>query len=153
VEIQRARRDILAGTIFIAFGLAFAAISLTYEVGTPVRMGPGYFPLVLGGVLALLGISIIAKGFLAGEGQPIGQVAWRPMIVIVAGVLFFGATVRGLGLVPSLFVATLLSTFASPRIGLVAAVLIAAGLTALSVLIFVVALQLRLALLGPWIGF
>jgi hypothetical protein len=153
VEIQRARRDILAGSIFIAFGLAFAAISLTYEVGTPLRMGPGYFPLVLGGVLALLGTGIIAKGFVAGEGQPLGPVPWKAMIVIVAGVLFFGATVRGLGLVPSLFVATLLSTFASHRIGVVAAVLIAGGLTALCMMIFVVALQLRLALFGPWIGF
>lgn len=151
MPIRKALKDLLAGSVFIAFGLAFAATSLTYEVGSPLRMGPGYFPLVLGGILALLGLMIIAKGLVAGEGGAIGTIPWRPAILIVAAFVFFGVTVRGLGLVPSLFVTTLLSAFADDQVSVPMAVLIAAGLTTLCVLIFVFALQLRLPLLGTWI--
>jgi len=149
--VRRALKDILAGSVFIAFGLFFAVVSTTYEVGSPVEMGPGYFPLVLGGVLVLLGVVIVAKGFVVGEGEPIGTIPWRSAALIVVAIIFFGATVRGLGLVPSLMVATLLSAFAGHRTGVIPAVVIAGGLTVLCVLIFVVGLQLRVPLIGPWI--
>ena len=144
-------RDLLAGIIFAAFGLAFALGALAYNIGTPLNMGPGYFPLVLGGLLVVFGIAIIAKGFIAGEVEPIGRVPWKAVALITGAFLFFGITVRGLGVVPSLFVATLMAGFAGQRPGIVAPIVIAAGLTLLSVLIFIVALQLRLPLLGPWI--
>jgi hypothetical protein len=152
LDIRKAFKDILAGSIFILFGGAFALVSLTYEVGTPLRMGPGYFPLVLGGVLAVLGIAIVGKGFLAGEGESLGPIPWVALGLIVASVIFFGVTVRGLGMVPSLLVTTLLAAFAGHGTGIRWAVAIAAGLTALCVGIFVFALQLRLPLLGPWLG-
>lgn len=151
LAIRRALKDILAGSVFVAFGLFFAVVSTTYEVGSPLNMGPGYFPLVLGGILVLLGIVVVGKGFVAGEGDTIGTVPWRSAALIVAAVIFFGVTVRGLGLIPALFVATLLSAFAGHRIGVIPAVVIAGGLTILCVLIFVVALQLRVELIGPWI--
>lgn len=151
MQIRKALKDVLAGSVFIVLGLAFAGGSLTYEVGTPLRMGPGYFPLVLGGILVILGLLIIAKGFVAGEGEVIGTIPWRPAILIVAAIVFFGVTVRGLGLVPSLFVTTMLSAFADDQVSVPTAVLIAAGLTTLCVLIFVFALQLRLPLIGTWI--
>jgi hypothetical protein len=149
--VRKALKDILAGSVFIAFGLFFALVSLTYEVGSPLNMGPGYFPLVLGGVLALLGVIIVAKGFVAGERDSIGTVPWRSTVLIVAAVILFGVTVRGLGLVPSLFITTVLTAFAGYRTGVVPAVLISAGLTILCVLIFSVGLQLRVPLIGPWI--
>lgn len=149
--MQRARKDLLAGGAFVAFGLAFAIISTTYEIGTPLRMGPGYFPLVLGGLLALLGILIMVKGLIAGEGDAIGPIPWMAVVLLVVAILFLGITVRGLGLVPSLFVTTLLAAFAGHRTRVIPAVVIAGGLTILSVLIFVIALQLRLPLIGPWI--
>jgi hypothetical protein len=151
---KRAGTDILAGLIFVAFGLAFAATALTYELGTPLRMGPGYFPLVLGGILVILGLLIVGKGLVAGardDGRP-GSVPWRALVLIVAAVLFFGLTVRGLGLVPATAVTVLLTALASYRTGILAAVAIAAGLTVLCVLVFVVALQLRLPLVGPWLS-
>lgn len=151
LQIRRALKDILAGSVFIGFGLFFAIVSTTYEVGSPLNMGPGYFPLVLGGVLVLLGAAIVVKGFVAGEGEAIGPVPWRAAALIVAAVVFFGITVRGLGLVPSLFIATLLTAFAGHRTGVIPAVVIAGGLTILCVLIFVVGLQLRVPLIGPWI--
>ena len=150
--VRRALKDILAGGIFIAFGLAFAIGSLAYNVGSLTDMGPGYVPLVLGVVLAGLGGLIILKGFIAVEGgEPIGRVDWRAVALITAALLFFGITVRGLGVVGALFGATLLAALARSATGIREAVLIAAALTVLSVLIFIVALQLRLPLVGPWI--
>ena len=151
--VRKALKDILAGSVFIAFGLFFALVSLTYEVGSPLNMGPGYFPLVLGGVLVLLGVVIIGKGLVAGDGEaePIGTIPWRSAALIVTAVIFFGVTVRGLGLVPSLFVTTALSAFAGHRTGVIPALVISVGLTILCVLIFVVGLQLRVPLIGPWI--
>jgi hypothetical protein len=154
VNGKRAATDVLAGLIFVAFGLAFAATSLTYELGTPLRMGPGYFPLVLGGILVVLGLLIVGKGFIPGandEGRP-GSVPWRALLLIVVAVLFFGLTVRGLGLVPATAVTVLLTALASYRTSILAAVAVAAGLTVLCVLVFVLALQLRLPLLGPWVS-
>jgi Tripartite tricarboxylate transporter TctB family len=152
---KRAVTDILAGLIFVAFGLAFAITSLRYELGTPLRMGPGYFPLALGGILVFLGLLIVGKGFIASssaEGR-FGSIPWRALLLIVLAVLFFGLTVRGLGLVPATAVTALLAALASSRTGILAALAIAAGLTVLCVLVFVLALQLRLPLFGPWLPF
>ena len=152
---KRAVTDIVAGLIFVAFGLAFAAASLRYELGTPLRMGPGYFPLALGAMLVLLGLLIVGKGLIpvAGAEGQLGNVPWRALVLIVAAVLFFGLTVRGLGIVPATAVTALLTALASYRTGILAAVAIAAGLTVLCVLIFLLALQLRLPMFGPWLPF
>ncbi len=151
MNLHDARKDLLAGGIFVGFGLAFAITSTTYEVGGLLRMGPGFFPLVLGGLLVLLGILIAIKGFVAGDGSEIGPVSWKAAALLITGLLFFGFTVRGLGLVPSLLVTVFLSAMAGRRARVIPALVIAASLTALSVLIFVFTLQLRLPLFGPWL--
>jgi hypothetical protein len=152
---KRAVTDLLAGLVFVAFGLAFAATSLSYDLGTPLRMGPGYFPLALGGILVFLGLLIVGKGLVAGAGEEgrLGSIPLRALLLIVAAVLFFGLTVRGLGVVPATAVTALLTALASYRTGILAAVAIAAGLTVLCVLIFLLALQLRLPMFGPWLPF
>jgi hypothetical protein len=150
---KRAVTDILAGLIFVAFGLAFTITSLSYELGTPLRMGPGYFPLALGGILVLLGLLIVGKGLIAGAEEQLGSVPWRALLLIVLAVLFFGLTVRGLGIVPATAVTALLTALASYRTGILAAVAIATGLTVLCVLVFLLALQLRLPMFGPWLPF
>lgn len=146
------RQDLLAGAVFAVLGAGFALGALQYDLGTPAEMAPGSFPFVLGVLLGLFGIITILKAFLAGEREPIGSVPWRAILLILGAIVFFGATVRGLGLVPAIFVAALLASFASERAKAHHAVAIAAGLTVLSVVIFVVALQLRLSLVGPWLG-
>lgn len=150
-RLQSALKDFLAGLVFIGFGLAFAIGAARYDIGSALRMGPGYFPLVLGGILAVLGVVIIVKAFIAGEGAEVGRVPWRAVVVILAALLFFGATIRGLGVVPSVFVTALIAGFAGRRTGVLAPVLIAVGLTVVSVLIFVEGLQLPIPLFGPWI--
>ena len=149
-EVRRALKDILAGAIFIVLGGAFATGALAYEIGSPLNMGPGYLPLVLGGILAAFGVLIIVKGFIAGEGEPIGGVDWRAIVLITAALLFFGITVRGLGVVGALFGSSLLAALARSQTPLRETLLIAVGVTALSVVIFIFALQLRLPLIGSW---
>jgi hypothetical protein len=151
VEARRALKDVLAGGIFIAFGLAFAIGALDYELGSPLRMGPGYVPLALGLILVGFGILIIVKGFIAGEGDPIGGVDWRAIVFITGALLFFGLTVRGLGVVGALFGASLMSGLARSQTSWREALVIAVGLTILSVVIFIFALRLRLPLAGPWL--
>jgi hypothetical protein len=150
-EVRRALKDILAGGVVIVLGGAFAIGSLAYDIGSPVRMGPGYVPLALGLMLAGLGMLVIIKGFIAGEGAPIGGVDWRAVVLVTAALLFFGITVRGLGVVAALFGASLLGALARSQTSPREALLIAVALTVLSVVIFIVALQLRLPLVGPWI--
>jgi hypothetical protein len=150
-QVRLALKDILAGGIFIALGAAFAIGSLSYEIGSPVEMGAGYVPLALGLILAGFGVLVVIKGFIAGEGEPIGDVDWRAVILISAALLFFGITIRGLGVVGALFGTSLLAALARVQTSVRDALLIAAALTALSVAIFVIALQLRLPLVGSWI--
>jgi len=150
--MARSSKDILAGLAFAAIGLAFAIGATQYQVGTTFQMGPGYFPLVLGGLLAVLGGTIAVRGLRDGEEGPIGKVPWRAVVLVTVAVLFFGVTARGLGLLPATVVAALLASLASRRTGVLGVLLITAGLTALSILIFVVGLRLRLPLIGDWIS-
>ena len=151
-QLRPALRDLLAGSLFFLFGIAFAIGAASYDLGTPARLGPGAFPLIVGCLLAVFGATVTIKGVLAPDGEPIGRIPWRAIVLILGGILFLGVTIRGLGLAPALFVSVFLSALARERQRLVFALAIAAGLTVLCVLIFVVALQLRLPLIGPWLG-
>ncbi|MFC5823305.1 tripartite tricarboxylate transporter TctB family protein [Nonomuraea insulae] len=153
MERRRSLPDVLAGVIFVLIGGAFVVGALGYELGTPLRMGPGAFPLLVGVAVATLGLAIVVKGLIAGEVISFGPIPWRAVGLIVLAVLFFGATVRGLGFVPTSAVTALLATLASTRVRLLMAVAVAAGLTVAGTLIFVVGLQLRVPLWGPWLGF
>ncbi|MFI6482476.1 tripartite tricarboxylate transporter TctB family protein [Nonomuraea sp. NPDC050663] len=144
--------DLVAGGIFVLIGGAFVVGSLDYELGTPLRMGPGAFPLLVGAIVAVLGLAIAVKGLVAGEVAEFGPIPWRAVAAIVAALLFFGFTVRGLGFVPASAVTTLLTTLASTRVRLLAALAVTGGLTVAATLIFVVGLQLRIPLFGPWLG-
>jgi hypothetical protein len=151
--MQKSLRDLLAGAIFVAFGLAFAIAARGYGLGTARAMGPGFFPHTLGWLAVVLGAIIIVEGLFRDQEAPIGTIPWRAIGLIVAAIFFFGLTVRGLGLVPTLLIVTLASSLASRRTTPAVAVLIAVGLTALCVGIFAYALGLNLPLLGPWLRF
>lgn len=151
--------DLLAGGVFVALGLAFAIGGARYDVGSALQMGPGYVPLLLGGILTVLGVVIVVQAFLGGDEQVRAladqerrPIPWLPAALLVTAVLFFGATVRGLGLAPALFVTTFLAALAGHRTGVVRALVTAAGLTVLCLIVFVSLLQLRLPLLGSWLG-
>ena len=143
----------LAGAIFIAIGLAFFVGGLGLERGTAFRMGPGYFPLVLAGLMILIGAAITVQG-LREEALAITMhaVPWRGLVLILIAPILFGFTVRGLGLLPAIALVALVSSFASRRMGLVMAAAITVLLTAFCVLVFNVGLGLPIRLIGPWLS-
>ncbi|MBM0276231.1 tripartite tricarboxylate transporter TctB family protein [Micromonospora tarensis] len=153
MERRRSLPDVLAGGVFVLIGGAFVVGSLGYELGTPLRMGPGAFPLLVGATVAALGLAIVVKGLIAGEVIAFGPIPWRAIAVITLALLFFGFAVRRLGFVPTSAVTALLTTLASSRVRLLTAVAVAAGLTVASTLIFIVGLQMRIPLWGSWLGF
>jgi uncharacterized membrane protein len=140
------------GAIFIAFGAFFGIESLGLDIGTTFRMGPGYFPLVLAGILILLGIVILVQATRAA-GEPVGAIAWRGALLILPAPIFFGLTVRGLGFVPAVFLTCLIAAFASHRMRPLAAVVLAAAVTLFSFIVFSYALGLPFRRFGPWLGF
>jgi hypothetical protein len=92
-------KDFWSGLMFIGFGLFFMIWAIThYQMGTAVRMGPAYFPTVLGGLLAVLGLFILA-GSLAMEGPPVPTIHFRPIILISLGCVLYGYLMKPLGLV------------------------------------------------------
>lgn len=142
--------DLAAGLIFVAFGLYFGLQTLGLEMGTTLKMGPGYFPAVLSVMLVVLGV-IVTLAALRQPGAPIGPFALRGMLFILPAPILFGLTVKGLGFVPALFACALLTTFAAPALRLPWALALAAGVTLFSALVFVVGLGLPFRLFGPWL--
>ena len=106
----------MAGGSFVVLGLAFAIGGSRYDVGTALRMGSGYVPLVLGSILAVLGVVIVVASFRGVDPTVAhadrGPVPWQRMGLLLGAILFFGVTVQGLGLGPSLFVTTFVSALA-----------------------------------------
>ena len=149
--MEKGLKDFLAGLIFIGLGAAFAIGALAYPLGSALRMGPGYIPVALGGVLVLLGLLVIVEGFFA-EGGELGPTPWRAIVLILASIFFFGLMVRRLGLAPTLFIAAFIASFSSREMRLLPALAIALALTVFCILIFVKALGLPVQLFGPWLG-
>lgn len=139
----------LCGALLALTGAFFAYQSLGLDIGTSLRMGPGYFPLVLSGVLILLGLVILVQATRV-SGEPMGPIAWRGLFFILPAPIFFGLTVRGLGFVPSLFLTCLIASFASMRMKPLAAIVLAAAITVFSVIVFSYALALPYQRFGPW---
>lgn len=93
-------RDFWAGVMFLAIGVAFAVFAQQYDLGTPARMGPGFFPTMLGVLLALLGLAILLRSFGGvGEIVRVGAVGWRPLLLILLSVLVFALALPRLGIV------------------------------------------------------
>jgi putative Mn2+ efflux pump MntP len=153
VATRISRDNFFAGGIFIALGGYFALESLNYELGSPIRMGPGYMPLVLGSLLAALGLAIIVAGLRKPTEHTGEPPSWRAIGLITVAIVFFGVSIRGLGFVPTVFITGLLTASASRNSKLIGAVIIAAALTLLSTLVFVIGLRLQVPMLGPWLRF
>lgn len=142
-------KDIIAGTVFLVAGLAFAVASLkTLSVGQAARMGPGYFPLMLGGLLGLLGIAIVLRGLRAAPA-PLEGVTWRGMLLIGGAPLVFAVAVAPLGLGPALFLATFLAALSGREAGLPRMLAIAVAIVVFCIAVFSYALGLPVPLFGP----
>ena len=92
------QKDFVSGLIFTLVGSAFAWGATSYEVGEANRMGPGYFPLVLGVLLALLGLVITVKAVIGPRHPdgPIGSFAFKPLVLVIGAVVAFGVLLQGI---------------------------------------------------------
>jgi len=133
--LLKSQKDFFSGLLFMTVGGAFAYGATTYQVGTAARMGPGYFPLLLGVILALMGAVIAVRSFIAGtpDGDHIGAIAWKPLLLVLGANVAFGALMIG---VPSLGI---------PQFGLVVAIFAQVGIASLAAERFVLTEVLALA--------
>src|SRR5262245_2928440 len=137
----RAPKDFWSGLMFIAFAAVAMLAARGYNLGTAGKMGPGYFPLLLGGVLAVLGAILVARSFVVA-GEPVGRFHLLPLAIIALGVCLFGLLIERLGLVISLAIVIATSALASRESRLLETIALAVVLAAFSVGVFIYALRL-----------
>jgi hypothetical protein len=148
---MRNPKDFWTGVIFTGLGVATVAIARDYPMGTATRMGPGYFPTVLGALLAIIGLIAVVRSFLQ-PGTPIKGFAWKSGILVLAATVLFGVLVREAGLAIALIVMVMVSAFASVMFRWVPSLALAIGLAVFSVLVFIRGLGLPMPALGSWFG-
>jgi Tripartite tricarboxylate transporter TctB family len=137
--------DFWCGLIFLAIGVAFMLLAREYRMGTAARIGPGYFPTLLGGVLAALGLSITLPSFLVA-GEPLPRVSWRPLLMILISILVFGLLLEPAGLAVAVAALVVVSGLADRELRLRESLALALFLVAFSIGIFVTLLGLPLNL-------
>ena len=148
----RNHRDLLAGLMFIAFGATFMLASTAYNLGTAAKMGPGYFPTVLGGLLVFLGILIGAAG-LAPHAQKlrIERFQAKPFLMLLGGVALFATLLPKMGLIISLVLLIVISSAASHEFRLRDSLLSSIVLLAMSWVVFVWGLELQFPVLPTFL--
>lgn len=149
----KSQKDFFSGLMFMAVGVAFAWGATTYTVGTGARMGPGYFPLVLGVLLAVLGGVLAFKSLVVEteDGEKIGTWAWKPLFFIIAANLVFGLMLGGLpnlkipamGLIAGIYALTFIASLAGEEFSVKAVFVLATVLSIMSYLAFIVLLKLQ----------
>ncbi|HVS25707.1 MAG TPA: tripartite tricarboxylate transporter TctB family protein [Burkholderiales bacterium] len=144
-------KDFWAGVIYTAIGLAAVVIGKDYGMGSATKMGPAYFPTLLGALLALIGLAAIVRSFLRA-GESIGVFAYKGIALVTVATVLFGLLVRGAGIVIAIFVLVLMSAYASVKFRWGHSIALAVGLTVFCVLVFIKGLGIPLPMLGSWFG-
>ena len=149
----KSQKDFLSGLMFTCVGMAFAIGATNYNVGSGARMGPGYFPLVLG-ILLAIGGGIVMLGALSSgprDGAPVGKIAWKPLILVIGANLVFGLLLGGLptlgvpamGLMVAIYALVVVASIAGPRFSVKSALFLATILAVGSYLTFIIGLSLQ----------
>lgn len=156
----KSQKDFASGLLFMVAGVVFAWHAADYSVGAAAHIGPGYFPLVLGMLLTVLGGVITFKALVVEtvDGDRIGAIAWRPLLCIVAANLVFGAMIVGLpgiqlppmGLVAGIYAVTVISSLGAKDFRWKEVFVLSTVLAALGYLVFVVWLQLPFPIWPIW---
>lgn len=135
----------VAGLLFLSVGLGAIGIASGYTIGTPLHMGPGYFPIAVGTLLVLVGVVSVLRALVV---TTIGaeRIALRPLAVIAAAVVVFAGAIDRIGLVPAVFVSALLACAAGPKPRIMEACVIAACLSIMAAGIFFYGLKLPFSL-------
>jgi hypothetical protein len=149
----KSQKDFFCGLMFTVVGIAFAWGATTYSVGTAARMGPGYFPLMLGVILSVIGAAVMFKALVVqtATGDPIGAWAWKPLVFIIGANLLFGVLliglpslgVPGMGLIVAIYGLTIVASFAGDEFRWGSVLAVATVLAIISYLAFVKLLNLQ----------
>lgn len=149
----KSQKDFFSGLMFVIVGIAFAWGASTYNVGSGARMGPGYFPLLLGILLAVLGAGVIFSSLTieTEDGEPVGSIAWRPLGFIIGSNVIFGVLLGGvqawgvpaMGLIAAIYAVVVIAALAAPTFRLKEALILGTILAIGSYLTFVIALKLQ----------
>jgi Tripartite tricarboxylate transporter TctB family len=142
-------KDLWAGAMLIATGAATVIIARNYAFGTTLRMGPGYFPTVLGGILILFGLYLVVSG-LRSTDEIQGSWPLRAMTVLPLALVLFGVLMTHAGFLPALLVLIFGSALAGPQFRLVEVLLLSAALSVVSVALFVWGLGLPYPLIAEY---
>ena len=142
----KSQRDFVSGLMFVVVGVVFAVGATNYSMGTSAKPGAGYFPLILSVLMTLLGAVVLFKSLTIETegGDPIGSIAWRPLLVIVVAIAVFGASINRLGLVVSVPILILITSLAGDEFKWLGVIINAVVLTVFSWLIFVYGLKLTI---------
>ena len=143
MRVIRNPRDFYAGALFIVIGAATILLGSRYTLGTAARMGPGYFPRILGILMIVLGLILALRGVRL-QGAPIPRWHWRPTVLVLGSVVVFGLIMDKVGMAIGTVILILLASAAShefrPKEAIISGVLLAA----LAVGVFVVGLSVQL---------
>jgi hypothetical protein len=143
-----ASKDFLSGLLFFLIGAAAIIVARDYPFGTAARMGSGYFPTVLGGILVLIGAFLMLRGARSREqGPPLLTWGWRPLACIVLSMVLFGFLLPRAGLVPSLIALFFVSAAGGRNFRLREVLVLCVVMTALAAVVFVYLLKLPFQLL------
>lgn len=150
----KSQRDFWSGLMFVAIGLGFAWGATNYSFGQSARPGPGYFPFGLGLLLAVLGGMVLFEALTieTEDGEPVGGLAWRPLLIIVGAVALFGLLLPRLGMFISLPLLVVASSMAGDEFHWGEALLNAAIITVFSWLVFIYGLNLTIPLLPTFMA-
>lgn len=150
----KSHKDFVSGLLFLGIGVAFTWGATTYKIGVADRMGPGYFPLLLGILMTILGILITVKSLAieTESGDKIGSWAWKPLVCILGANLAFGVLLGGLpsiklpaaGVIAGIYALTIIASLASRRFKLHQVLILATVLAVGSYLAFIVLLKLQI---------
>ena len=142
--IIRNRRDFWSGIMFAALGIALVIFSQEYQMGTPARMGPGFFPTMLGALLALLGLAVVWRSMaIDSEETRLERIGWRELIRILSAILLFALALPYLGMVVSIVLLVGVGASASHEFHWKETLASTVVLLALSWLVFVRGLELQ----------
>jgi hypothetical protein len=153
VSLMEKPRDIAGGVVVMTIGTGFLVFGQELEMGSSVRMGPGYFPTILSVLMIGLG-AVITVQALRGPSQEgsFGVLPWRGLALILGAPIVFGVTLLGLGLGPAVLLVVLATAWASRYANLRSSLLLSIGMAAFCALLFIRLLGLPLPLLGPWLS-
>lgn len=144
----KSERDFWSGALFLGTGIGFALGATQYSMGSGARPGPGYFPLLLGCLLAILGTVVLFQSLTIAtrDGDRIGPVAWRPLLVVNASITLFALALPSLGLVLTVPILTIVVSLAGDEFGWRGVLVNAAVLTLSAWAIFIAGLKLVIPL-------